>query len=45
MTIAAMEPADYKPTKSEWAAIRKGEAAIARGDSVSLTEFLNGLDT
>ena len=30
----------YKPTKAEWAAIRKGEA-IARGDSVSLTEFLN----
>jgi bifunctional DNA-binding transcriptional regulator/antitoxin component of YhaV-PrlF toxin-antitoxin module len=31
----------YKPTRAEWAAIRKGEAAIARGDSVSLTEFLN----
>ena len=31
----------YKSTKAESAAIRKGEAAIARGDSVSLTEFLN----
>ena len=37
-------PAKYKPTKSEVAAIRKGEAAIARGESVSLTGFLHGLD-
>ena len=33
----------YKPTKSDLAAIRKGEAEIARGDSVSLSEFLHGL--
>jgi hypothetical protein len=33
----------YKPTKSELAAIRKGEAAIARGDSISLSEFLHSL--
>ena len=42
--ITASEPA-YKPTKSEWAAIRQGEAAIARGESVSLTKFLNELDS
>ena len=37
-------PATYKPTKSELAAIRKGEAAIARGESVSLADFLHGVD-
>ena len=35
----------YKPTKAEWAAIRRGEAALARGESVSLTEFANDLDS
>jgi bifunctional DNA-binding transcriptional regulator/antitoxin component of YhaV-PrlF toxin-antitoxin module len=35
----------YKPTKAEWAAIRRGEAALARGDSVSLSEFANDLDS
>ncbi len=44
ITITPAEPARYKPTKSEVAAIRKGEAAIARGESVSLTDFLHGLD-
>jgi bifunctional DNA-binding transcriptional regulator/antitoxin component of YhaV-PrlF toxin-antitoxin module len=34
----------YKPTKAEWAAIRKGEAEIARGESVSLTELLHDVD-
>lgn len=43
ITIRA-EPPTYKPTKSEWAAIRKGEAAIARGDCVLLAEFLHDLD-
>ena len=33
----------YKPTKSELA-IRKGEAALARGESVSLADFLHGVD-
>ena len=42
--ITPVEPAKYKPTKSEVAAIRKGEAALARGESVSLTDFLHGLD-
>jgi hypothetical protein len=36
-------PVTYKPTKSELAAIRRGEAAIARGQRVSLTDFLNTL--
>jgi AbrB family looped-hinge helix DNA binding protein len=44
ITIAPAKPATYKPTKSELAAIRRGESAIARGEHVSLTEFLHGLD-
>jgi bifunctional DNA-binding transcriptional regulator/antitoxin component of YhaV-PrlF toxin-antitoxin module len=44
ITITTVRPGGYKPTKAEWAAIRKGEAAIARGESVSLTQFLHGLD-
>jgi bifunctional DNA-binding transcriptional regulator/antitoxin component of YhaV-PrlF toxin-antitoxin module len=43
ITITSARARSYKPTKSELAAIHKGEAAIARGDSVSLSEFLNGL--
>jgi AbrB family looped-hinge helix DNA binding protein len=39
----ASQPA-YKPTKAELAAIRKGEAAIARGEYVSLADFLHDLD-
>lgn len=45
ITITAVEPPAYKPTKAEWAAIRRGEAAIARGDSVSLADFLHDLDS
>jgi bifunctional DNA-binding transcriptional regulator/antitoxin component of YhaV-PrlF toxin-antitoxin module len=44
ITITPLGPASYKPTRSEIAAIRKGEAAIARGESVSLSDFLHGLD-
>jgi len=44
ITIRALDPATYKPTKSELAAIRKGEAALARGEHVSLSDFLNGMD-
>ena len=36
MTIPAC-----KPTKAELSAIRNGEAAIARGEHVSLAEFLS----
>ena len=31
------------PTAAELAALRRGRAAFRRGDSVSLTQFLNGL--
>jgi AbrB family looped-hinge helix DNA binding protein len=44
ITIIPARPATYKPTKSELAAIRKGEAAIARGEFVSLSDFLHGVD-
>jgi hypothetical protein len=44
ITITAVDPPTYRPTQAEWVAIRKGEAAIARGESVTLTEFLHGLD-
>jgi addiction module HigA family antidote len=36
-----MPNAAYRPTKAELAAIRKGEAAIARGECVSLKAFLH----
>ena len=44
ITISPAKPATYKPTKSEMAAIRTGQTALARGESVSLTEFLDGLE-
>jgi bifunctional DNA-binding transcriptional regulator/antitoxin component of YhaV-PrlF toxin-antitoxin module len=44
ITIRAVDASMYKPTRSELAAIRKGEAAIADGQHVSLTEFLHSLD-
>jgi bifunctional DNA-binding transcriptional regulator/antitoxin component of YhaV-PrlF toxin-antitoxin module len=44
ITITAAPSRTYKPTKGELAAIRRGEAAIARGEHVSLTEFLHDLD-
>lgn len=34
----------YTPTKSELAAIRKGRAAIKRGEFVTLEQLLNDLD-
>jgi len=43
ITITAVSQRSYRPTTAEWAAIRQGDAAIARGDSVSLSEFLDGL--
>jgi ABC-type Zn uptake system ZnuABC Zn-binding protein ZnuA len=45
ITIESAKPATYKPTKSELAATRKGEAAVARGEHVSLDDFLHGLDS
>ena len=44
ITIEPAKPATYKPTKSELAAIPKGESALASGEHVSLTDFLHGLD-
>ena len=39
-----MPPPTYKPTKAELAAIRKGEAEIARGEFVTLRELLHDMD-
>ena len=44
IVITAISQAAYKPTKAELTAIRKGEAAITRGDYVSLTDFLHEMD-
>jgi AbrB family looped-hinge helix DNA binding protein len=44
ITITPVGPATYKPTKSELAAIHKGEAEIDRGDYVTLTDLLHDLD-
>jgi len=44
ITLRAVAPRTYKPNKSEMAAIRRGEAAIARGQSVPLSEFLHDMD-
>ena len=44
ITIKAVPSPTYKPTKAELAAIRKGEAEIARGESVTLRELLHDLD-
>jgi bifunctional DNA-binding transcriptional regulator/antitoxin component of YhaV-PrlF toxin-antitoxin module len=40
ITITALEPV-YRPTKAEAAAIRKGEAEIARGEFVTLNDLLH----
>jgi bifunctional DNA-binding transcriptional regulator/antitoxin component of YhaV-PrlF toxin-antitoxin module len=42
--ITPVEPPSYKPTKTELAAIRKGEAEIARGEYVTLSDILHDLD-
>lgn len=44
ITIAPAKPAICRPTKPEMAAVRTGQAAIARGESVSLSDSLHGLD-
>ena len=45
ITITVEPPSTYKPTKAELAAIRKGRAEIRRGESVTLQQLLNDLDT
>jgi bifunctional DNA-binding transcriptional regulator/antitoxin component of YhaV-PrlF toxin-antitoxin module len=42
ITITAQQPA-YRPTRAEAAAIRKGEAEIARGEFVALDDLLHDL--
>ena len=44
ITITTAAQPTYQPTKAELAAIRKGEAAIARGDYVTLAELSHDLD-
>ncbi|HLF88685.1 MAG TPA: hypothetical protein VI451_07075 [Anaerolineales bacterium] len=44
ITITAVPSPTYKPTKAELAAIRKGEAEIARGEFVTLRELLQDMD-
>jgi len=44
ITITVEPPTTYKPTKAELAAIRKGEAEVARGEYVTLTDILHDLD-
>ncbi len=34
-----------QPTTAELAALRRGRAALKRGNSLSLSEFLNGLES
>ena len=43
-TAAAPKERTYKPTKADLAAFQKGEAAFAKGEFVTLTEFLNEMD-
>ena len=45
ITITAVEAPRYKPAKAELAAIKKGEAQIARGRFVALPELLHELDS
>lgn len=42
--ITALKQPRYKPTKAELAAIRKGEAEIARGQFVTLADLIDELD-
>ena len=41
IVITAISQPAYKPISAELTAIRKGEAVIARGDYVTLTDFLH----
>jgi hypothetical protein len=44
ITISVVGASTYKPTKAELAGIRKGEAEVARGDYVTLTDLIHDLD-
>jgi hypothetical protein len=41
---AAPKERTYKPTKAELAAIREGEAEFARGEFLTLAEFLHEME-
>ena len=43
ITITTKEPSLYEPTRSELAAIRKGEAELARGESVTLDQLMQAV--
>jgi predicted transcriptional regulator len=43
-SAAATKERSYKATKAELAAMRKGEAAFARGEFLTLAEFLDEMD-
>jgi bifunctional DNA-binding transcriptional regulator/antitoxin component of YhaV-PrlF toxin-antitoxin module len=44
IVITLAEEPSYEPSETELAAIRKGEAEIARGEYVTLTDLLHDLD-
>jgi predicted transcriptional regulator len=44
IVITPVEPPSYEPSKTELAAVRRGEAEIARGEYVTLRDILNDLD-
>ena len=41
ITISVVPAPTYKPTRAELAAIRKGEAEVARGEYVALTDLIH----
>ncbi len=45
ITITVLNKAEHKPTKTELAAIRKGEAQIANGQFKNLTDVLHDLES
>ena len=44
ITITTKKASNYRPTKSELAAIRKGETELARGESVTLDQLLQSVE-
>src|ERR1039457_5514401 len=44
IVITPVEPPTYEPSKTELAAIHRGEAEIARGEYVTLSDLLHDLD-
>jgi len=44
ITITVIDEPTYKPTKAELMAIRKGEAAISRGEYVNMADLIHDLE-